>query len=248
MVESGIEMYLEHVLRGLRRILDEEKDSIERTARLFAGRIAEKRPVHAFGPGVHSMIGTEEMFYRKGGLIPVVPYLVPGLSAFAGAREATLTEGNPEYARAVLQQYNLGPGDVLVIFNAYGFNACAVEAALAAREMGAKTVAFTSRAYAESVMPGSPSQHPSGKRLHEVADVVVDIKVAPGETVVPIADLPGRVGATATIFHAFALNCVVIRTAELLRESGIIPPIWCVEAMDFTWEMVETYRLYLRHL
>ena len=245
---SGLDLYLDHVRERLERVIGEERNNIERAAELVAAKIREGKPVHVFGPGVHSMIGVEEAFYRKGGLIPIVPYLVPGLSAFAGARAATLTEGRPEYAEIVLQQYGLAEGDVLVVFNAYGFNACAVQAAFTAKSVGAKTVAFTSREYANQVPDDQPNRHPTGKRLHEVADVVVDIKMAAGETVVPIDGLPGRAGATATILHAFAWNCVVIRVAKLLRDSGVAPPIWCVEALDFTWEQVERFRPHLRHL
>ena len=134
------------------------------------------------------------MFYRKGGLIPVNPLLAVGLSANAGARMATMTEGQPEYANAVLEFYGLKAGDLLVIFNAYGFNACAVQGALRAKELNVTVIALTSPAYARQVPPDQKHRHPSKKLLHEIADVVIDIKMAPGETVVPVQNLPGKAG------------------------------------------------------
>ncbi len=244
---DGLSMYYHHVIECISRIDREERANIERAARLMADQIKAGKVIHCYGPGVHSYIGCEEMFYRKGGLIPVNPLLAIGLSANVGARMATMTEGQPEYANAILDYYGLKAGDLLVIFNAYGFNACAVQGALRAKELGVTVIALTSPAYASRVPPEQPHRHPSKRLLHEIADIVLDIKMQPGETVVPIEHLPGRAGAMATILHAYTINCLAIRTAELLAAEGTVPPIWCVEVPEHNQKFIARFGSQMRH-
>jgi uncharacterized phosphosugar-binding protein len=244
---DGLSFYRSQVLECIAGIDASERPNIEAAARLMADQIKGGKVIHCFGPGVHSYMGCEEMFYRKGGLIPVNPLLAVGLSANVGARMATLTEGQPEYANAVLEYYGLKAGDLLVVFNAYGFNACAVQSALRARELGVTVIALTSPAYASSVPADQPNRHPSKQLLHEIAGVVIDLHMAPGETVVPVKNLPGKAGGTATILHAYVINCLAIRTAELLGEEGLEPPIWCVDDPGHNQKFIDQFGSQMKH-
>lgn len=244
---DGLTLYHEHVLDCLRRFDAEERDNVDRAARAIIRQFKQGKVVHAFGPGVHSYIGVEEMFYRKGGLIPVRPYLAASLSANAGARLATLNEGQPAHADAILEYYSLARGDLLVIFNAYGFNACAVQAALRAHELDAATIALTAPTYSRQVPVDQKHRHPSKKLLCDVADIVVDIKMRAGETVVPIEGVPGRAGGTATLLHAYAWNCIVVRVAEIMTDEGFVPPIWCVEDWSFNNRFLDQFGSQMMH-
>jgi len=244
---DGLTLYYTHVLDCIRQINEEERENIECAARAMFQQIQAGKTIHCFGPGVHSYIGVEEMFYRKGGLIPINPYLAIGLSANVGARMATLTEGQPEYANAVLAYYGLQADDLLIVFNAYGFNACAVQSALRAREIGATTIALTATAYSRQVPAAQPRRHPGGQLLCDIADIVVDIKMAAGETVVPIATAPGKAGGTATILHAYVINCLAIRVAEMCAEARVIAPIWCVEHPDHNQRILAQFQLQMSH-
>ena len=244
---DGLSKYYEHVVECMGRIDKEERADIDKVAHLMADQIKAGKVIHCYGPGVHSYMGCEEMFYRKGGLIPVNPLLAVGLSANVGARLSTMTEGQPEYANAVLDYYGLKAGDLLVIFNAYGFNACAVQGAMRAKELGVTVVALTSPAYAREVPADQKNRHPSKKLLHEMADIVLDIKMQPGETVVPVDHLPGKAGGTATILHAYMINCLAIRTAELLAAEGLVPPIWCVETPEHNEAFIAKFGSQMKH-
>jgi uncharacterized phosphosugar-binding protein len=244
---DGLSTYYEHIVAAITRIDREERANIERAARLMADQIKAGKVIHCYGPGVHSYMGCEEMFYRKGGLIPVNPLLATGLSASVGARLATLTEGQPEYSNAVLAYYGLKEGDLLVIFNAYGFNACAVQGALRAKELGVTVIALTSPAHANQVPLDQPNRHPSKRLLHEIADVILDIKMAPGDAVVTIDNCPDKAGAAATILHAYVINCLAIRTAELLAAEGLVPPIDCPSRPDLYDEFIARFGSQIRH-
>ena len=91
------------------------------------------------------------------------------------AIEATYKEREPGYAERILGSYPITAGDVLVIVSNSGRNAVPIELALGARKRGVKTVAITNRAQSFAW----PARHPSGKRLAEVADVVIDNCIEP---------------------------------------------------------------------
>jgi uncharacterized phosphosugar-binding protein len=91
---------------------------------------------------------------------------------------------NLEQIRAAVRTSNLRAGDVLLVSSVSGKNKGPVELALACREIGVKVIGFTSLTYTAKV----ESQHPSGKRLAEAVDVVLDNGAPYGDATV---DIPG---------------------------------------------------------
>jgi uncharacterized phosphosugar-binding protein len=79
---------------------------------------------------------------------------------------------------------------------------------------------LTSLAHSRS----QPSQAPSGKRLFEVADVVLNNLGQPGDAAVEIqADL--WAGATSTVVGAFVLQCVVLSCVKECLKRGVQPSL-----------------------
>ena len=64
----------------------------------------------------------------------------------------------------------VNPADIFLIASNSGVNGSIVGMALQAKEHGHQVIAVTSLAHTNAVTP----KHPSGKRLSEVADVVID--------------------------------------------------------------------------
>lgn len=89
-----------------------------------------------------------------------------------------------EAVRLALGASELRAGDVLLVSSVSGRNAGPIELALACREQGIKVIGFTSLEYTRRVA----SKHPSGKKLFEVVDVVVDNAAPYGDAAV---DVPG---------------------------------------------------------
>jgi uncharacterized phosphosugar-binding protein len=77
---------------------------------------------------------------------------------------------------------NLRPGDVMLLGSVSGRNRIPVELGLACREAGVKVIGLTSLVYTEQV----ESLHPSGKKLKDVADVVIDNGAPYGDAAVEI--------------------------------------------------------------
>ncbi|MEV0803034.1 sugar isomerase domain-containing protein [Kribbella sp. NPDC050281] len=218
--------YLTAIMALLGRVEAEEGESIAAAARLMAEQVAADRLIQVYGPGGHSNLAAQEIFFRAGGLMHVSAILDEGTLLSNGARRSMAVERTPGYGRMVIENAGLGPDDLLLLVNAYGINAALIDAALTARERGARTIGVSSREHAEQTAKSHPARHPSGANLHEVVDVAVDTKVPIGDAVIEIAGMPERVAAVSTFANAFTLNTMVLATIERLIEQDVVPPVW----------------------
>jgi uncharacterized phosphosugar-binding protein len=70
------------------------------------------------------------------------------------------------------------------------------------------------------------SRHGSGKRLYEVCDLVIDNCGGYGDAELELPGFPEKIAPTSTAVGAALLNAVVARTAALLLERGVTPPVF----------------------
>ena len=137
--------YLTTVVGYMRRIQDEERCNLDAAARMMAKQIAADRLVHVFGPGGHSNLATQELFFRAGGLMHMNAILDEGTLLSNGALRSMAIERTPEYGRIIIENQWLGKDDLLILVNAYGINAALIDAALTAREKGVALIGINSR-------------------------------------------------------------------------------------------------------
>jgi len=225
MARQLTEVYWKKVISLYETIMREEAESITKAAELLASAIEKDQLIHVIGPGGHSNMGAEEMFYRAGGLVPVNAILDPGTLLAMGARRSTIIERTPGYGVSVLNAYNVNDG-VLVIVNAYGINAMCIDVALEAKRRGIPTIGITSREFAEKIPPDHPARHPSKANLCDVVDVHVDCHMPFGDAVVHVEEIGKYIGPVSTLVNLFTLNLIVIKTVELLVNKGIEVPVW----------------------
>ncbi|HWL98883.1 MAG TPA: SIS domain-containing protein [Nocardioidaceae bacterium] len=218
--------YLDRVHALMTRILDEEAPALDRAAHLVADQIEADRLVRVFGPGGHSNLAAQEVFFRAGGLMHMDAMLDEGTLLSNGALRSMAIERTPGYGRVVVRDRGLGDRDLLVLVNAYGINAALIDAALEARERGVQLIGISSRTHAEQTAPDHPARHPEGHNLHDLVDVAVDTKVPVGDAVMEIKGVAQPLAAVSTFTNAYALNCLVLRTVALLVERGVDPPVW----------------------
>lgn len=219
-------VYRDVVTSILDAIAENECEPIDKAAQLLAKAVGEDRLINIIGPGGHSNMAVEETFWRAGGLAPVNAMLDAGTNVIHGAKRSNIIERTPGYAKAVLDSYGIGKDDVLIIVNAYGINPMTIDCALECKERGATSIGITSTSFADFVPNGSPSRHPSGKNLHELVDVFINNHLPLGDAVVEIPGLKQKMGPTSTFCNVFAINLLMMRTAEKLLEMGIEPPVW----------------------
>lgn len=218
--------YLDRTQDLMRAILETERDSLDRAASRLADQIAADRLVHVFGPGGHSNLAAQEIFFRAGGLMHVSAILDEGTLLSNGALRSMAIERTPGYGRVVIADRGLGPDDLLILVNAYGINAALIDAAIEAKQRGTFVIGVSSRGHADQTAPDHPARHPTKQNLHDLVDIAIDTKVPVGDAVVRIPGVGEPVAAVSTFANAFALNCLVIRTIAKLAERGIEPPVW----------------------
>src|SRR5512133_3006475 len=184
--------------------------ALEEAAGLVAASVATGGVLHLFGAG-HSQLLALDAYARAGGLACVNPILDPALSPARGLELAGV-ERTSGRAAAVLEGEDLRPGEVVLVASNSGVNAVPVEVAVGCRERGLRVVALTNLEQAKRTAP----RHPSGARLHELADVVIDNRCPVGDAAVTLPS-GDRVGPLTTVVGAAVVTALCARVAELLR-------------------------------
>jgi uncharacterized phosphosugar-binding protein len=214
--------YLEYVGQLIGELIATQAASITAAAELFAHAVANDGLIHVFGPG-HSHIIAEEAFNRTGGLACVSPIVDR-----TGGR-AEIVEG---YAAAIIEGYELRPGEVMVVSSNSGVNPLPVEMAMLAQERGLRVVAITSLEFSRSLTP----RHSSGSRLFEIADVVLDNRCPAGDALVQVPGVSAKVGPGSSIASMALLNATMAATIERLSSQGLEVPVFLSERLPGEFE------------
>ena len=225
MSELGTQYY-QAVTGLMQEILTTEPDAVAAVADVLAEQIAADRLVHVYGPGGHSNLASQEVFFRAGGLMHVSAILDEGTLMSSGALRSMAIERTPGYGRIVIDDATLGADDVLILVNAYGINAALIDAALRARELGATVIGVSSREHADNTAPEHPARHPSKANLHDVVDLHVNTHVPIGDALIQVEGALEKSGASSTFANAFALNWIMLETLQRLAAKGIEVPMW----------------------
>lgn len=204
-------------------------DSLAAAGELVATALQSDGVVHAFGTG-HSEAFSMEIAGRAGGLIPtnriaLRDVVLDGkrpLAALAGAgleRDATVVT-------ELLDGLSLHPADVFLIASNSGVNGSVVEMALQVTARGHGLIAVTSLEHTNAVEP----KHPSGKRLSEIADVVIDNLAPYGDSTLFLGgsgtDGGIGVGAVSSLTAAFIAQVITIDATQRIQQSGATPPVY----------------------
>lgn len=210
---TNIDTYIEVIEKLLVRLKNEEKLNIEKAAQAIAAAMQKNKWLYVFGSG-HSSMMAEEFFYRAGGLVRVYPIFNPALMVHNGAIKSTAAERQSGVAKKILKNYPISSGDVLFIASNSGRNAVPIEMAIEAKKIGGLVIALTSLNHSKSVV----SRHSSGKRLFELADIVIDNGGVVGDAAVPVNG--EKVAPTSTVINAAIVNAIVARVVELLGDKA----------------------------
>ena len=243
---SAYDQFVQEARNQFDRVATTQRNAIETAGGWITEAMASGRFLYAFGTG-HSHLLAEEVFYRAGHLARAIPILEDTLMLHLNAIEATYLERETGLAAKVLAKYPIQAGDVLVVASNGGRNAVPIEMVLEAKARGLKTVAITNLDQTFRW----PSRHASGKRLAEVADLVVDNCGVNGDAAIEVAGYPHRVGPPSTITGALIINLLVVQAIEGLVKRGLDPEVFIssnTNGDDHNDRLLQKYRAQNRHL
>lgn len=218
--------YFNTLIERLEKVRDAEAAAIDKAAELCARSIAAGKLVFTFGTG-HGAIPALESFPRTGTIVGFRPIVESTMISFhhvwgdMGARQYRFIHAQEGYGKAILRSHQLDPADTMILFSHSGINAVIMDIALECKALGIGVVGVTSIPHSSA----TPSRHSSGKRLFEVADVVVDTGAALADAAIRIDGLEHPVGPTSTSVTIAIAHAIVSSTAEKLVQQGITPGV-----------------------
>ncbi len=183
-------------------------------APILGACVAQGGVIHTFGSG-HSEIIAREIVGRAGGLVCITGIPDPT----AGFIENLVGYGTKLVERYD-RQYQLLPGEVVIVISNSGKNASPIEVALHAKKKGCIVVALTSVAMSST----AATVHPGGRKLHEICDHVLDNGGVPGDTILRLTDEIST-GPTSTFVGCSLLNWLMLGTMEWLKANGHELPV-----------------------
>ncbi len=241
-----MDRFFEVVQDLLPKVRATQWDSLATVAGWLGESLARDGWVYVFGTG-HSHLLAEEVFYRAGGLAHAVPMLDTAVMLHENAIEATYTERREGFAAELLRHYPVAAGDVLIVASNSGRNAVPIELAMLGKERGMRVAALLnleqSRAW--------PSRHSSGKKLADVADVVIDNCGTNGDVWLDLPGMPGRIGSTSTIIGALIIQLILVQGVENALARGVAPEIYIssnTSGDDHNDKLLRKYKSRIRHL
>lgn len=248
--------YLDKVRTLIDQIETTQLGPVDEAASVCADSIANGGLVFLFGAG-HSRMMCEEMTPRQGcyaGFFALVELALSNHAAIVGTnglRPALHLEKYEGYAEEILNGFHFGPHDSFIVISTSGIRPVIVEMALGAKRRGLKVIGMVSVRHCEQSVPA----HSSGKKLIDVADVVLDNQCPPGDCVLELEGLEWRTGPASTVTGAVLINMLRCATAEKLLARGIKPVllpshqfVGNQSAAEQLERFYEAYRKSLRHL
>jgi uncharacterized phosphosugar-binding protein len=216
--------YLTVVREVVDRVGGGQDEAKQAAADILAGAVRNGGVIQAFGCG-HSEALAMEIAGRAGGLVPTNRIALRDIVLYGGdpieALADPAVERGTEIAHRLYELAPIKPDDAFVIASNSGINGAVVEMALLVKERGHQLVAITSAEHSAGV----ESRHPSGRKLGEIADVVLDNGAPYGDATIALPG-GGAVGAVSSITAALLAQQIVAEVVARLIDAGITPPVY----------------------
>lgn len=219
-----MDLFYDKLLALVDHLYETQKDNIEKAAEICTEAIANGGIIHVFGSG-HSVGFGMEMVGQIGSLVPIHSIKI---TDFVLKKQVTLEqfrdpnvvfERTPGIAGKLYDLYPVDPHDVFIIISNSGINGIVIDLAAAAKAKGHKVIVVTSWEHTSA----EPSRHPSGKKLYEYGDVVLDNCGPRGDALIETDK--EKVCSVSSLTGAYIAQTLETRIITKLHERHIEPPI-----------------------
>ena len=209
----------------LDHLYDSQKDNIEAAAQAMRKCIEEDGVVHVFGSG-HSVGLGIDIKNRLGSLVPIhimemTDFVTKGdISVEEFMDRKNIFERKPGVAKKLYELYDIRPQDIFIVISNSGINGIVIDIADLAKRNGHKVVIITSMKHTLAEEP----RHPSGKKLYEFGDIVIDNCGPHGDALLE-TDGVEKVCSVSSICNNCIAQSMAARTIQLLKADGCELPI-----------------------
>ncbi|HEY8583710.1 MAG TPA: SIS domain-containing protein [Capillimicrobium sp.] len=205
------------------RVVRTQAEPIRAAAELIVQTVRHEGIIQVFGTG-HSRSIALEIAGRAGGLVPANALSIKDLVMYGGTAPSEIldptVERDPTLAHRILELARPRPEDVFIVASNSGGNGSIVELALLAKQAGHPVIAITSLEHTRQVT----SRHPSGQRLFEIADVVIDNCGVFGDAALPLPT-GGAIAATSSLTGVLIAQMLVTEVCGGLLRLGLDAPV-----------------------
>lgn len=191
----------------------------------MAAAIVKDNIIHTFGTGHSHMVGLE-LFVRAGGLANVNAFLDSIVMTSEGARRSAEIERISGVSKVLWDQYSVEKDDLFIVVSNSGRNAMPIEMAEIAKANGNKVMAITSIEQSKKY----PTRLEGKKKLYEIADLVLDNAVPPGDGMLKIGG--ELTGAASTIAGCFIVNLIATEAMKKVEQQGVKLPVYYSQNID----------------
>ena len=217
--------FKEEINSLLDTLYESQKDNLEDLALAMAKCIKDGGVVHVFGSG-HSVGLGIDIKNRIGSLVPIhimemADFVTKGgVSVDEFLDKKNIFERKPNVANKLYELYDIKPQDIFIVISNSGINGIVIDIASLAKENGHKVVIITSMKHTLAESP----RHPSGKKLYEFGDIVIDNCGPHGDALIETDGL-AKVCSVSSICNNCIAQAVAARTIELLKLEGVKLPV-----------------------
>ena len=219
--------FFDYAQKKLQQVLEHEMPNIQAAADFVTESCKAGGRFYVFGSG-HSHLIAEELYLRAGGLCLVHAILPPELMLHEMPNKSTFLERVEGYAPALVELHRVEAKDTVLVISNSGRNPVPVDLCLAAKAKGAKVIAMTSMQHSQSCT----SRHSSGKRMFEVADVVIDNRAEKGDAGLWIDGMDLPVGGVSDAIGIAVAQMLTTEIVERMVKAGVKPPVFCSSNVD----------------
>ena len=220
-----MDLFYEEMLKVVDVLEGKEMDNIRKASEVCAETIAQNGVVHVFGSG-HSVGFGMELAGRPGSLVPfhtivTSDFVLHGKVSLEEFKDPdNIFERRADIADRLYDLYDIRPQDSFIIISNSGINGVVIDFAIKAKQEGHKVIVVTSWQHTSA----EASRHPSGKKLYEMGDVVIDNCGPQGDALIETGKIE-KICSISSITGAFIAQSITTETCRLLSERGVELPL-----------------------
>ncbi len=232
MPEITMNYFYDQLTDILNTLEEKEMDHIHEAAEIMYETMRKGGVVQVFGSG-HSVGFGMEMTNRAGCLVPIhtmqtSDFVMKGAVSIEEYRSKDVVfERRPGMADKFFSLYGIKEEDCFIIISNSGINGVVIDTAIKAREEGHKVIVLTSWQHTTA----EASRHPSGKKLYEMGNVVIDNCGPQGDALIQ-TDGIAKICSISSITGAIIAQALVDEVCAMYQRDGLEAPVLWSEDVE----------------